>query len=876
MTKMTNAPGGNPGHPTTATTILNDQENLTAETNSRATLPTLVVAQADRVASSTWARRSYTREEFRDRFRAENVPERPDKDGPAYVGGALTKRSSPRRKDTIRERWVVTLDADHVAREAVEPLIESVRALGAEAIVHTTFSHTPAEPRLRVVLPLAAAVPADHFKALADSLMDELATDGVEWDRSCDEPERAMYWPAKNTAHPEDYRAEFIDGAPLDREAWAAKRPAAFRQVAPSRERGGLKQSAFTLPSPDGAFNRWADEREDEVLSVIGYTRDGERWRWKGASPTTPAALRRYDDDGHYISDHASTDDAAGLRGLTMFGLYAVHKHGRPTADELENGSGEGSWGCVSAARTSVYDDFPEFMDAALAASEFTALSEQIPTAGAARAHSEARAHDLGMAEELAPLLGMGLRHSPALGWLRYNGGTGLWEPATDSAAALEVMGKARELSGVAYDRGDDARGKLYLRWADMSRAKKLVEALEALLAVDDRDIDAHPDHLPVANGVVHLSAQGGPVLLPHDPKWLFTKAAPVAWEERATDAKWDAVVGIFEEDTRDWIQAFAGVMTTGHTGGQDLFMVIMSGVGSGGKTTFMSGLRSVLGDALAVFPGRKLLTSAADKAEQERLLLRGARAALIEELPDGRRLDSGALKDLVNTPTMTGRALYRPPVTFTATHTTLAASNFLPLPNEMDSGTLRRVMIVPVSHAYKAHPDASRGERPAIPGIEESVRRDDSVRRAALAWLVEGARRWYAEGRRMPEVPESVREATDEWTSQADIVRGFHEDMLIDDPNSIIPMVSFGEAVRDYLREQGAAPWRTATIIDRFGSHPSFRAALFGTVKRGKATLSLRPLLDDPEDMPSGSTLKGVKGVRYRTTLDDDIDSLL
>ena len=173
-------------------------------------LPALVMMEAPRVNSKEWARREYTREEFTDRFQPCNVPVRSDKNGPAYVGGSFLDENSPRGKHNMRERWLVALDADEVTPKALPRLVEAVRGLGYEAVIHATHSSTASAPRCRVLFPLRAPLPAVEYPEVADALMEVLEVPGATWDASCNQAERAMYWPS--TPKEANYWVEFVEG----------------------------------------------------------------------------------------------------------------------------------------------------------------------------------------------------------------------------------------------------------------------------------------------------------------------------------------------------------------------------------------------------------------------------------------------------------------------------------------------------------------------------------------------------------------------------------------------------------------------------------------------------------------------------------------
>ncbi|PFG40606.1 AAA domain-containing protein [Georgenia soli] len=120
-----------------------------------------------------------------------------------------------RRKGSVVSRCVLALDADSATPE----LVERVKALGVATLVHTTWSHTPDEPRYRILILLDRDVSPEEYRLLARAVMKAL---GIEqFDTSCEQAERFMFRPA--TQDPDAYQHWTFDGDPLDVGSWLAR-----------------------------------------------------------------------------------------------------------------------------------------------------------------------------------------------------------------------------------------------------------------------------------------------------------------------------------------------------------------------------------------------------------------------------------------------------------------------------------------------------------------------------------------------------------------------------------------------------------------------------------------------------------------------------
>lgn len=121
-----------------------------------------------------------------------------------------------RTKDTVRDRWAITLDADYCGN-AGSGLIRNLTDLDAAVAIHTTWSSTEDDERYRVIIPLDRAVGPLEYAPIARWLMNTLGQ-GM-FDATCDQHSRLMYLPAAPDGGDTYWHAE-LPGPALDVDFW--------------------------------------------------------------------------------------------------------------------------------------------------------------------------------------------------------------------------------------------------------------------------------------------------------------------------------------------------------------------------------------------------------------------------------------------------------------------------------------------------------------------------------------------------------------------------------------------------------------------------------------------------------------------------------
>lgn len=120
-----------------------------------------------------------------------------------------------RRADAIVKRSVAVLDAD--AASATFFLDISMELAGTALAMYTTWSHTPENPRWRLLIPLSEDVKPRDYRLIVKALMHDLGPE--QFDKGSSEPERVMFRPSTQGS----YHAHVVDGEPLDVDVWLAR-----------------------------------------------------------------------------------------------------------------------------------------------------------------------------------------------------------------------------------------------------------------------------------------------------------------------------------------------------------------------------------------------------------------------------------------------------------------------------------------------------------------------------------------------------------------------------------------------------------------------------------------------------------------------------
>jgi len=421
---------------------------------------------------------------------------------------------------------------------------------------------------------------------------------------------------------------------------------------------------------------------------------------------------------------------------------------------------------------------------------------------------------DLGNARRLVGLHGDDLQYChPWERWLAWDGTrwalddtaqVGRWATDVPTALLLEAAGLEGEER--------KARVAWAMRSQSVGRLHGMVALAQAELPVLPDDLDADPWVLNCQNGTVDLRTGE---LHPHDREQRITKLAPVDYDLDATAPQWDAFLEriLPSQDTRDFVQRAVGYSLTGDTSERALF--ILHGTGANGKTTTLEAIRGVLGDYSLRTPTSTLMARQGDSVPSDVARLRGARFVSASETEDGRAFSESLLKDLTGKDTVSARFMYSDFFEFRPTCKLWLGTNHKPRVRGTDDAIWDRLKLIPFGvRIPEAEQDKHLSDKLALeaPGI--------------LAWAVLGCLAWQTKGLG---VPQEVKDATQEYREESDVLGDFIDDVCIEQSGASVTVKALHDVYMSWcerngekamtkvklgwrLREKGYTPGRTQT----------------------------------------------------------------
>ncbi len=349
-------------------------------------------------------------------------------------------------------------------------------------------------------------------------------------------------------------------------------------------------------------------------------------------------------------------------------------------------------------------------------------------------------------------------------------------------------------------------------KWAKRSEARSRLEAMLALAQsehqIADRGNrwDSDPWLLGVANGVVDLRTGA---LRDGRPEDRITLHSRVPFDAAAGAPRWERFLEeIFEGDQEvvDFVTRAVGYTLTGLTSEQVFFACW--GDGSNGKTTFLEILRGVLGDYAYNAPFSMLDLTARSAIPNDVAALVNRRLVTGSETSELSRWNEQRVKVLTGSDDITARFLYNEFFTFTPIAKFWLASNHKPMVDDDSHGFWRRVRLVPFQHRF----DGEKADR----DLMKKLRAESS---GILAWAVRGCLRWQREGLGVPTV---VKDATEAYRKEADLVGEFLEERCVVDPEAHVTVSAVWAEFAEWARENGEKMDRRVSPI---GSRPKASA---------------------------------------------------
>ncbi|MCH1966211.1 virulence-associated E family protein [Paraclostridium sordellii] len=269
----------------------------------------------------------YTKENYKEYINFSKDIQDNIKDVGGFVGGFL--KDGKRRKDTVINRSLVTLDADFAYKNMIEDIEKNC---DFAMCIYTNHKHTKENTRFRIVIPLSDEVDPIEYEAIARKLAFNIGID--YFDDTTYSPSRLMYFPS--TSKDGDYVFKIIDKTWLnpkdilnsyenykDESSWPfssrTKKKVINSNINTPKENPRLKEGII------GAFCRVYNVVDviEKYLSNI-YKKGDSDYRYTYINGSSSNGLIIYE-NGDFAYSHHSTDVCLD-KLCNSFDLLRLHK----------------------------------------------------------------------------------------------------------------------------------------------------------------------------------------------------------------------------------------------------------------------------------------------------------------------------------------------------------------------------------------------------------------------------------------------------------------------------------------------------------------------------------------------------------------------
>jgi len=327
----------------------------------------------------------------------------------------------------------------------------------------------------------------------------------------------------------------------------------------------------------------------------------------------------------------------------------------------------------------------------------------------------------------------------------------------------------------------------------------------EQSLAISGKEWDNASYLLPCINGVIELKTGN---FRPGRQSDFIKTVCPAEWKGiHEPCPTWERFLNeIFDGDSEliSFLQRLCGYAIAGIA--IKHILPIFHGNGRNGKSTFFDAIYHTLGPLSGPIQSEMLLDQkfrSSSGPSSDIMGLRGKRLIWGSETDEGRKFNAGKVKWLVGGDVLCGREPYgKKDISFKPSHTLFLLTNHKPKADPNDQALWQRINLIPFTKSYVDDPDPLKpNEKKQDPRLPEKLKTEAS---GILAWLVAGYLEWQEHDLKPPQI---VRNATDKYQANEDIIKHFMDDCCILGRDK---KVKAGELYKEYTKwcdENGHRP---------------------------------------------------------------------
>lgn len=372
-------------------------------------------------------------------------------------------------------------------------------------------------------------------------------------------------------------------------------------------------------------------------------------------------------------------------------------------------------------------------------------------------------------------------------------------------SAAQAMMADAA--ASLAIDQGQGrARVREAVTAHNLSRLKATLELArsEQGMSTGPAELDANPLLLGVGNGVVDLKSGA---LMANSPGLQITRHCDADYRPGVACTRWLQFLDeIFPRDaaTIDAVKQLLGYTLTGLN--TEEIVVFCIGFGANGKSIFGNIVSRIVGGYTKVAPHSLLAARRHDdhSARGDIAMLEGARLVSVNELPSGMQLNEQVVKALAGREPISARELYEGFRTFDPRFTVWVRTNHRPIIKGDDDGIWRRIVVLPFRQQFP------EGDPRRDPHLEAKLWAE---RDGILSWMIEGARRYLANG--LVYSP-ALRAERAQYRTDSDLLGEFLAECTVHDPAARVRDGDLFSRWATWCSSAGIKPGAKATFTQR------------------------------------------------------------
>lgn len=408
---------------------------------------------------------------------------------------------------------------------------------------------------------------------------------------------------------------------------------------------------------------------------------------------------------------------------------------------------------------------------------------------------------DTGNAERLVDQYGDSIRFCHPWGaWLHWDGQR--WkrdQTGTVRRWAKDVVRSIYLEVPLGRDKEERAKIRTFAIKSESASARtamlKLAES-ESGVSILPEEMDRDPFALNVLNGTIDLRTGK---LHPHDKAANITKLAPVTFDPEARAPTFNAFLRrvLPDPNVGRFLCRMAGYGLTGATTEQCL--AFMYGSGANGKSTFLDIMQDMLGDYAQQAAPDLLTSRGGDRHPTELADLFGARWVSSIEVDEGKRLAENLVKQMTGGDKIKARFMRTDFFQWTPTHKLFLAANHKPEIRGTDYAIWRRIHMIPFDVTI---PVEERDGR-----LREKLTAEMS---GILNWAIAGCLEWQKSGLG---VPDAIKEATEEYRQEQDVLGRFLEDRCAIDRSASVESETLYAVYTAWCEANGSGPVSTTAL---------------------------------------------------------------